>query len=60
MEICRSYAKTHDNVKVFHHENYGISKSRNVGLDNATGELIMGKLLYGLPIMFIYFRDYFK
>lgn len=39
-EICKTYADKYDNVKLFHQENGGISKARNVGLDNASGRYI--------------------
>lgn len=39
-EICDEYAKKDSRVKVFHKENGGVSSARNVGLDNARGDLI--------------------
>ena len=39
-EICDSYAKHDERIKVFHKENGGVSSARNMGLDNATGEWI--------------------
>ena len=39
-EICKTYANKYDNVKLFHQENGGISKARNMGLDNASGRYI--------------------
>ena len=39
-EICDEYAKKDVRVKVFHKENGGVSSARNIGLDNAKGELI--------------------
>ena len=41
LKICQSYASQYNNVKLIHHKNCGISKSRNVGLDNATGDYIV-------------------
>lgn len=40
-EICDEYAAKDSRVKVFHKINGGVSSARNVGLDNAHGELIM-------------------
>ncbi len=41
LKICQSYEAQHKNVKLIHHRNSGISKSRNEGLDNATGDYIV-------------------
>lgn len=41
LKICQSFASQYNNVKLIHHKNCGISKSRNVGLDNATGDYIV-------------------
>ncbi len=38
--ICDEYAKADSRVRVFHQENGGVSKARNVGIDNAKGEYI--------------------
>ena len=38
--ICDEYAAKDNRVRVFHKENAGVSKSRNLGLDNAWGEWI--------------------
>ncbi len=40
-EICKSYESRFNNVKVFKQANGGISRARNVGLDNATGDYIV-------------------
>ncbi len=40
LDICRSYEKRYSNVRVFQQENAGISRARNVGLDNARGKYI--------------------
>lgn len=39
-EICEEYAKKDKRVKVYHKDNGGPSSARNLGLDNATGEII--------------------
>ena len=39
-EICDEYGAIDNRVKVFHTENRGLSASRNIGLDNASGEYI--------------------
>ena len=39
-ELCDYYKSKDKRVKVFHQENAGVGKARNVGLDNATGEWI--------------------
>lgn len=38
--ICDEYAKKDERIKVFHLENGGQSRARNVGLDAATGDYI--------------------
>lgn len=38
--ICDNYASCDNRVRVFHKENGGVSSARNVGLDNAVGDLI--------------------
>lgn len=40
-QICDSYAKKDNRIKVFHQENKGLSGARNTGLKNATGKYIM-------------------
>ena len=39
-EICDAYAAEDVRIRVFHKENGGVSKARNLGLENATGEYI--------------------
>lgn len=39
--ICDEYAKKDKRVKVFHQKNSGVSKARNKGLDNITGDYVM-------------------
>lgn len=39
--ICDSYAKTDDRIRVIHKVNGGISDVRNVGLEKATGSYLM-------------------
>lgn len=41
LEICRSFEKTDDRIKVIHIDNSGVSVARNVGLDNCNGEMFM-------------------
>lgn len=38
--ICDEYAKKDDRIRVFHLENGGQSRARNIGLDAATGDYI--------------------
>ena len=38
--ICDEYAQKDSRVRVFHKENGGVSSARNLGLDNAFGELV--------------------
>lgn len=40
LDICRKFAAKDNRVKVFSQGNYGQSKARNVGLENAVGEFI--------------------
>ncbi len=40
LSICKSYEAAYNNIRIFHQENAGLSKTRNVGLDNAKGEYI--------------------
>ena len=37
-EICDSYAKKDNRIKVFHKKNGGVSSARNFGIDKAVGE----------------------
>ncbi len=39
--ICDHIANCHDNIKVIHKPNGGVSSARNIGLDNASGEWIV-------------------
>lgn len=39
-EICDEYGRIDGRVRVFHQENGGVSKARNVGLDYAKGEWV--------------------
>lgn len=39
-KIIDEYAKKDSRIKVFHTENGGVSKARNIGLENAVGEYI--------------------
>ena len=38
--ICDEYAEKDKRVKVFHKENGGVSRARNLGIDNAQGEYL--------------------
>lgn len=40
LEICSRMKMTSNNIQVFTHENVGTSTTRNVGLENATGEYV--------------------
>lgn len=40
-EICDTYAKQDERIKVIHQENAGLSEARNVGLRYATGEYLL-------------------
>lgn len=40
-EICRKYAEEFENIRYFEHENSGVSVTRNVGIDNASGKYIL-------------------
>lgn len=39
-EICDNYARIDSRIKVIHTSNGGVSKARNIGIDNACGEYI--------------------
>lgn len=39
-EICDKYAELDNRFKIIHKENGGVSKARNIGIDNAHGEYI--------------------
>lgn len=40
-EICNEYAKDDSRFRVFHVQNGGVSRARNIGLDNMSGEWVM-------------------
>lgn len=40
LEICKEYAKKDARIRVFTHENHGISYTRNIGLKEAKGEYV--------------------
>lgn len=40
-DICRKYAEKAENIRYFEHENSGVSVTRNVGIDNASGKYIL-------------------
>lgn len=40
-DICDNYAKKDNRIKVIHQINSGVSKARNTGIDNASGEWIL-------------------
>lgn len=40
-DICDRYATTDSRIRVFHKANEGVSKTKQLGLDNATGEYIV-------------------
>lgn len=40
-KICDDYAQTDSRIKVIHKENTGVSDTRNIGIQNATGDFIM-------------------
>ena len=40
-EICDSYAKLDERIRVFHIQNNGVSNARNLGVKNARGKYIM-------------------
>ncbi len=39
-ELCDELARKHDNIKVIHQENRGVSAARNAGIDVATGKYL--------------------
>lgn len=40
-EICRAYALKHQNIRVFHQKNAGVSSARNLALKHALGTFVM-------------------
>ena len=40
LEICENYAKIDSRIKVINVKNGGVSKARNIGIENATGDYI--------------------
>lgn len=38
--ICKEYCDKYENIKYFYKENSGVSDTRNIGIDNATGKYI--------------------
>lgn len=42
LELCKAYAEKYENIKlIIHHENVKIERTRNDGIENASGEWIM-------------------
>lgn len=41
LDIAKAYEKSFDKVRVFHSQIKGVSRARNVGLDNALGEYVV-------------------
>lgn len=40
-EICKNYVERYNNFYYYHHENHGVSFTRNRGLDLAQGKYIL-------------------
>ena len=40
-EICDQFAEADHRIKVFHTENGGYNRARNIGIENASGEWVM-------------------
>lgn len=40
-EICEEYAKKDERIRVFHVENGGVGRARNIGIDNSMGQWIV-------------------
>ncbi len=41
LDICQQYARQDNRIEVYHHDNHGVSYTRNVGIRNSTGEYII-------------------
>ena len=41
LQICKEYSQKDNRIVVLHHDNHGVSYTRNRGLDIATGEYVM-------------------
>ena len=41
LDICQKYAAGNAGIKVLHHENAGVSVTRNCGIENASGKFLM-------------------
>ena len=41
LDICLKYAADDARIRVFHHENAGVSAARNRGIENASGKFLM-------------------
>ena len=39
--ICERYAAQHQNIRVIHQKNQGLSEARNTGIDNSSGRYVM-------------------
>lgn len=40
-QVCNKYVREDNRIKVFHQENKGVSRARNVGLNNAKGKWVL-------------------
>ena len=40
-QICEAYEKQDDRIKVIHKENGGLSDTRNVGIDQCSGDYVL-------------------
>lgn len=41
LSLCQQYAEKDSRIEVFHHQNHGVSYTRNVGISQATGDYII-------------------
>lgn len=41
LKVCKQYAQTDNRIVVLYHQNHGVSYTRNIGLNAATGEYVM-------------------